>query len=297
MKHKEKEINTLLLSGGGIKVAASLAALERAYNSDLFFFNLDHICGVSAGSFLALSVILNYSFAEIKEELLNLNYKNLVNIQFSNLLTEWGVENGQKIIKWIECLIIKKGISPKITFKELFDIYPVKYTILAFNLKKMDYEYFNYLNNPDMPITEAIRYSMNIPCFFTKQKYKDDLIVDAGLMSNFPCEIFSKNIKNVSKENDINNLLGIYLLKNEDYVDEVEVKTFVDYFLRIFDIISIKIDKSELTDKHSHPYIIHIYNIKFSSVNFEINSDTIKSLFLKGEESYYKFEEELLNSF
>jgi NTE family protein len=297
LKHIEKEINTLLLSGGGIKVAASLTALEKAYNSDLFFFNLDHIFGVSAGSFLAITIILNYTFSEIKEELLSLNYKNLTTIQFSNLLTEWGVESGQKIIKWVECLIIKKGISPKVTFKELYDIYPIKYTVLAFNLNKMEYEYFNHLNTPDMSITTAMRYSMNIPCFFTKQTYKNDLIVDAGLVSNFPCEIFSKNIKNVSNENDIDNLLGVYLLKNEDYVNESEVKTFVDYFLRIFDIISIKFDKGELTNNHlNHPYIIHIYNIKLSAVTFEVNLDTINLLFLKGEESYNKFEEDLLNS-
>lgn len=292
-----KEINTLLLSGGGIKVAASLAAFEKAYNSDLFSFNLNHICGVSAGSFLGLIIVLKYSFDEIKEELLNLKYKNLVNLQFSNFLTEWGVETGQKIIKWLECLLIKKGVSPKITFKELFDLHPIKYTVIAFNLNKIDYEYFNYLNNPDMPITEAIRYSMNIPCFFTKQIYKNDLIVDAGLVSNFPCEIFSKNIENVSKETDIDNLLGIYLLRNKDYINDIpEIKTFIDYFMRILDIVSIKMDKSELTEKHlSHRYIIHIYNIRISPVNFEITSDIIKSLFIKGQESYDVFEKELLN--
>lgn len=295
---KEKEINTLLLSGGGIKVAASLAALERAYNSDLFFFNLEHVCGISAGSFLGLSILLNYTFDEIKEELMSLNYKNLVNLQFSNFLTEWGVENGQKIIKWIECLLIKKGVSPKITFKELFDIFPIRYTIIAFNLNKIEYEYFNHLNNPDMPITEAIRYSMNIPCFFTKQKYKNNLIVDAGLVSNFPCEIFSKNIENVSKEKDIDNLLGIYLLKNDDYVNEItEINTFIEYFMRILDIVSIKMDKSELTEKHlSHPHIIHIYNIKMSAVNFEINPEVIKALFLKGEEAYDDFEKNTSSS-
>ena len=108
---KEVEINTLLLSGGGTKVAASVGALEKAYKSDLFFFDLSHIVCISAGTLFGLTLIIGYSFDEIKQELLTVNVPNLINIQLGNFFKDWGVESGARFIKWIESLIIKKGLK------------------------------------------------------------------------------------------------------------------------------------------------------------------------------------------
>jgi hypothetical protein len=292
---KEKEINTLLLSGGGPKVTASVTALEKAYNSSHFFFNLHHIAAISAGTILGLLIVLNYTFTEIKEEILNTNISNLISPKISTFIKEWGVETGKNLIQWIECMIIKKGISPKITFKELFDLFPIKFTILAYNISSVEYEFFNYLTTPDMTITEAIRYSINIPCFFTKQRKKGDFIIDLGLISNFPCDIFCQDIENVSSKNDIDNLLGIHIKKNKEYIKRnVEINNFIDYFSRIMNILNVKLNESELTEHHlNHKYKIEICNLNLNATNFNIDKDTINELFIYGEKSYDLFEKKL----
>ena len=287
---REIEINTLLLSGGGAKVTASVAALEKAYNSPLFFFNLEHICGISAGAFLGLCLVINYSFDEIKAELLNVDVRKLVNIQFSNFLNDWGIESGKILIKWIESLLIKKGISPKITFKELFNLFPVRYTVIAYNINKIDYEFFNHLKSPELSVIDAIRYSINIPMFFTKQLYNGDLIVDAGVINNFPCELFSQDLENVCKKNDLENLLGIQILKHEDYLKDKQIKSLQDYLYRIIEIIQLKLDVKDV----EHKYIINIENLNLSSVNFDISDKIIYDLLEYGERCYEEFEKNLI---
>lgn len=292
---KQKEINTLLLSGGGAKVTASITALEKAYNSSLFFFNLHHIAAISAGTLLGLLVILNYTFDEIKQEILNMDTKNLINSKISNFIKEWGIETGQNVIKWIECMIIKKGISPKVTFKELFDLFPIKFTILAYNISSVEYEYYNYLTTPNMIITEAIRYSINIPCFFTKQKKNGDFIIDLGLINNFPCDLFCQEIENVSSKHDIDNLLGIHIKKNKEYIKKnIEINNFIEYFSRIMDILNVKLNESELTEHHlNHKYTIEICNLNLNATNFNIDKNKIIELFEYGKKSYDIFEAKL----
>ena len=293
---KEKEIKTLLISGGGPKVAASLKALDCAYNSPYFFFNIDHIAAISAGTYLGLLIILNYTFQEIIEEVINLNANNLVNLNFTNFLENWGIENGKILIKWMECLLIKKGVSPNITFLELFRLYPVKYTIIAYNLSKKRYEFFNHLTFPNLKVTEAIRYSINIPFFFTKQTFKNDYIIDAGLENNFPCDLFCKDIENVCSKTDIENLLGIHILKDEEY-KSTEINTFIDYLTEVINMISMRIDKNEITEIYKkQKYIIKIKNLSVNALNFNLSKDEIKELLNYGEKSWKIFEMDLLNS-
>lgn len=287
---KEKEINTLLLSGGGTKVTASVAALEKAYNSPLFFFNLEHICGVSAGAFFGLCLVINYSFEEMKTEILNVDIRKLVNLHFSNFLNDWGIESGKILIKWIESFLIKKGVSPKITFRELFNLFPVRYTVLAYNINKIDYEFFNHLKTPELPVIDAIRYSINIPMFFTKQLYNGDLIVDCGVINNFPCYLFSQDIENVCKKNDLENLLGIHIFSNQNYLKNKEINSLQGYLYRIISIICIKLDTFI-----NHKYIINIENKdNISSTDFDINDKMIYDLLEYGYRCYEEFEKNLI---
>jgi NTE family protein len=295
---KEKEINTLLISGGGPKVAASVKALECAYNSPYFFFNLEHIACISAGTFLGLFIVLNFTFEEMITEVINLNGNELINLNFSNFFNDWGIENGKILMKWIECLLIKKGISPNITFIELFKIYPVKYTVIAYNLNKIKYEFFNYLITPNIKITEAIRFSINIPFFFTKQKYNNDYIIDAGLENNFPCDLFCQDVENFCCKTDIEDLLGIHIFKDSNYISKnTEINSFGDYISQIISIISKKMDENEITENYKkQKYIIKIKNLSINSVNFDLSKEEVKKLLDYGEKSWKIFETELINS-
>ncbi len=287
---KEIEINTLLLSGGGTKVAASVGALEKAYKSDLFCFDLNHIVCLSAGTLLGLCLMLGYSFDEIKQELLTVNISNLTNIQLGNFFKDWGVESGVRIIKWVESLIIKKGSSPRITFGELFKIFPVKYTIIVYNLSKVKYEFFNYLNTPDVHVIDAISYSMNIPLFFTKKTFKGDVMIDGGVLSNCPYDIFNTNISNVCCENDLKKLLAINIACDDYFFDNEEIDSLMTYIFRIYIIMSIKLDKKNI----DHPYVINILNYKLRFYDFDSSdTDTILDLIKYGENSYETFEKNL----
>ena len=126
--------------------------------------------------------------------------------------------------------------------------------------------------------------------FFTKQLYNGDLIVDAGVINNFPCELFSQDLENVCKKNDLENLLGIQILKHEDYLKDKQIKSLQDYLYRIIEIIQLKLDLKDV----EHKYVINIENLNLSAVNFDVSDKMIYDLLEYGYRCYEEFEKNLI---
>lgn len=285
-----KIVKTLLLSGGGIRAIASFGALQAIYNSDEYDLDIDHICGVSAGSIVGVCLLMNYSFEEIIEEIKNKNFIELKTISYINFLSKWGLDSGKNIISWIETLLIKKAFSPKITFIEFFNIFPVKFSILAGNLNKYHFEYFNHLNTPNMIITDAIRMSMSLPFIFTMQQYKSNIIVDGGVISNYPIHLFTKNIPNFCSENDIKYILGLKLVnhgEHENHVVDIKITSFEKYLYNVISCYIIQKEKkiNEMFKKHT--IFIETGNCN-STVNFNLSIDEKEELLQHGRNSVEK---------
>ncbi len=187
-------INTLVLSGGGMKGVAYCGVfkkLQEIQTSKEPPVNLDikRIISVSIGTIFGLVYVLGYGHEEITYEVLHKNFSHFKDIKFANLLSKYGLDTGMNIIKWIETLLVKKGIDKDITFAGLYALKPIQYQVLATNLNKNVLHYFDYKSTPELKVTTAIRYSIGIPVIFTAESYCGDIYVDGGLVNNYPINL------------------------------------------------------------------------------------------------------------
>lgn len=195
-----------VFEGGGVKGIGLVGAVSEIEKAGYEFENL---AGTSAGAIVAALLAVDYSAAEIKKELEQLDYNRFKDEGFLDKLGfigkglsigfEYGVYEGDYFEQWFEGLLLVKG---KTTFGEIRTEYPeekykYKLQVIASDITDRrllvlpgDLKDFGY--DPDQfSISRAIRMSMSIPLFFEPVKLEDSsgrthFIVDGGLLSNYP---------------------------------------------------------------------------------------------------------------
>ena len=187
----KKIINTLILSGGGVKGIAYIGALkyldELKTKEDLKVdINIQEILGVSVGSIVGLLYILGYTYDELVDEIVSKNLSDLKQFRIKNFLQRYGFDSGIRIVNWIETLIIGKGYSKDITFADIYTNFGINFRVVATNLNKYKTEVFDKNSSPSLRVIRAIRMSIGIPLVFTVTKYRSDCYVDGGLINNYP---------------------------------------------------------------------------------------------------------------
>jgi NTE family protein len=222
----------LVFEGGGAKGIAYLGATEVLKKKGILK-NIKKIGGASAGAINALLLGLNYSSDELKEILMDLNFKMFlddspgVTRDFRRLRKKYGWYKGERFHRWIKGLIEKKTGNPNSTFGEIFDMNKEKkfkeiYFIGA-NISTGFAEVYSHENYSSMSVADAVRISMSIPLFFAAHRKGDnDVCVDGGLMNNYPIKIFDRK-KYVSEYRRKRDYYKKYNnnLKKEGQVEEI----------------------------------------------------------------------------
>lgn len=202
-----------VFEGGGVKgigFAGAIAEIEKAG------YKFENIAGTSAGAIIAALLAVGYNSGEIKEELEKLNYNNFKDEdgfsklgilgKLTNLIFKYGIYKGDYFEEWIEDLLERKG---KTTFGQLITEYPeekykYKLQIVATDITNKrvlilphDMKLFGF--DPDQfSIARAVRMSMSLPLFFKPVKIidnngKEHIIVDGGVLSNYPIWLLDDN--------------------------------------------------------------------------------------------------------
>jgi NTE family protein len=202
----------LVFEGGGVKgigLAGAYAALtERGFEPKC-------VAGTSAGAITAALVAAGYSSAELDDILLTLPFASFKDADWwdraggpgklVSLIREKGIYEGRFFRDWIAGLLEAKGVT---RFGDLAfegDDPPEK----GHRLKVIasDVTHRRMLVLPDdaghlgvdpdeLEIAYAVRMSMSIPVFFEPVVHRnqstgeDHLIVDGGMLSNFPVWLF-----------------------------------------------------------------------------------------------------------
>ena len=217
----------IVFEGGGIKGIGLVGALKIFENND---YQWKSISGNSAGSIVAALVAVGYSCDEIKNLMLKLDYtkitdKSHFNIPVLtnalNLLLKKGIYKGNYIENWVDEALsykLKLANKRKVTFGDLINPeekgmllnnkkYKRKYKlhIIATDISRgkmliLPEDIAEYGINPDkLQVSLAIRMSISLPYFFQPVKLNDintnkkSLIVDGGVLSNYPVWLFDVN--------------------------------------------------------------------------------------------------------
>jgi len=100
----KKIVNTLILSGGGVKGISYIGALkylDELKTKEEYSITIQEIMGVSVGSIVGLLYILGYTYDEFVDEIVSKNLSDLKQLRIKNFLQRYGFDSGTRILNWI----------------------------------------------------------------------------------------------------------------------------------------------------------------------------------------------------
>jgi NTE family protein len=274
-KHTIKnKIETLLFSGGGIRGICYIGCLKYLEIQQDITLDISEICGVSIGSIISFFYVLGYTADEIKSAVFDKNLEKLKNISFINFIYQYGLDNGDTIMKWLESFILLKfNKDAQLTFKELYDLVPIKLNILSTNLNKYTYTQFNHSTTPSVKVLDAIRMSISIPLLFTKQIYNNDIHVDGCLIGSYPIKLYNDKL---------DTLLGFKLISLGEQDEDVSIKidSLETFIYNIYSCYTSQKEKyTVISEKYQkHTIYIHSENIT-QNIKFKLSIQEKQELF------------------
>ena len=213
MAGDEKKVDAVF-EGGGVKGIALIGAAAIVEAAGYAFQNL---AGTSAGAIIATLLAAGYSATELRPILMGLDFKQFEDTsllgkipllgQEYEIVRYLGIYDGDYFLNLIRRLLSEKLKKDKVTFRDLIlpgnteDRYRFKVHVIASDISRgrmlvLPDDIRAYGMEPeDLEVATAVRMSMSIPFFFkpvTEKNRKGDTcyIVDGGLLSNFPIELF-----------------------------------------------------------------------------------------------------------
>lgn len=285
-----------VFSGGGVKAFAFVGALESIEEKQLL---LERVAGTSAGAIVASLIAAGYPFNEIKILMDKLDLKQFSDppaltkiIPFSKwffLYFQLGINKGDKLENWLYNQLAAKGIY---TFSDLkpgylkvivSDLSLGKLVVIPDDLKRVYGIEPNYF-----PVSKAVRMSAGFPYFFMPKKLpgksNKSIIVDGGLLSNFPLWVFEKG--EYKRERPI---LGVKLTGSVEEQNQPRyIKNALDMFHALFSTMKLAHDARYIStsDKNN---IIFIPVNDVQSMNFKLDTATKEQLFQSGRQSADRF--------
>ncbi|MDB5120326.1 MAG: patatin [Sphingobacteriales bacterium] len=207
----------LVFEGAGVRGIAYSGVIHQ-FEKEGIIKDILKVGGTSAGAITALMVSLGYSSDEIFKIISSTKFQKFNDGEFffvgglSRMKNRFGWYKGGEFTKWLEEIIKVKTGNSEITFKELRvkgfkDLY-----VTGTCLNKQRLFVFSAESYPEMKIKDAVRISMSIPLYFeagfidsTGKVYKKqnanadlDIVVDGGIIGNFPIFMFDQVVKDTS---------------------------------------------------------------------------------------------------
>lgn len=189
-----------VFEGGGVRGIGHVGAVCRMEQAGWQFAD---VAGSSAGAMIAALLAAGYTGKELKKELETLEYMRFKGMDLPDhfgiigksvsLFLSLGIYNTDYLEDWIDDLLTRKGVRK---FKDV-EQRGRKLKITASDLTEkrlliLPDDLVDFSTDPDeFCIAPAVRMSVSIPVFFEPVRWKDlqgkeHLIVDGGLLSNYP---------------------------------------------------------------------------------------------------------------
>lgn len=270
-------IKNLVFEGAGIRGIAYAGVVNEFENAGLLD-SLEKVGGTSAGGIIALTLALGYSGKEISEIVGQTEFEKFNNGRFFfiggtyRMHKKYGWYRGEKFYDWIENIIGIKTGNPDITFQQLYNLGYKGLYLTAVCLNKQEVLTFSRETYPDMKIKDAVRITMSVPLYFEAVfidsrgevvekpgKRKDlDIVIDGGVLANFPITMFDSVITEGNKKTRFINsgTIGVRIDIDEqikrDSIDQhlaaYEINNLKDYIQAFYILILENLNRTTLTE-------------------------------------------------
>lgn len=275
----------ILLSGGGIRGLAHIGALLELEKRGLLCV-IKEWAGVSAGSILALMLVVGYTLNELKNFCEQFDFSHIIDLDdATSMFLKFGMDTGEKMKRLLEALLKEKGIRADITFDELMKLNlrtqqrgQTTLRVYATDLNTGLFQIFSANTTPSYSVVEAVRASSSIPVYFqpSTNKLNGNILVDGGVISNFPIHYLT--------EQERKETLGLNLKKKVVKIDELEP---ADFFIR-----PIIISMSAHSKLEGSLYLHNTITIETNIVNpllFNLTATEKDELFKEGQQAVINY--------
>lgn len=281
-----------VFSGGGLKGYALVGAYQVIEEKG---YQFKRVAGTSAGAILACFIAAGFTSKEIEELLSELDTLTLLDprktilpipfMKWINLYWRLGLYQGKALENWFLEKLALKGVY---TFSDIeagslklvaSDLTNGKIMVLPDDLESYG------ISAASFPIARALRMSCGIPFFFEPVKLKvtstDTIIVDGGVLSNFPMWIFD----NGNKERPI---LGLKLSSNSEEMEPHKITNGLNLFEALFSTMKNAHDERYISRK-IEKNIIFIPVEDYKATQFDLSEDMKNELLDKGRSRANQF--------
>ncbi len=209
---KEQPKVALVLSGGAALGFAHVGVIEELIENNI---NIDLVVGASMGAIVGAGFASGVKIDDMKQASKNMRLTKMFDINFK----KGGLFSGRRLTT-----LLKQIYKVK-----LIEDMPIEFACVAVDivsgqvcaLKKGD-------------LVTAVRASMSIPGMFLPVKCENRLLIDGGVLNNFPDDI--------AKEMGADIVIGVDVIKNYSYC-HTHAKSMVDSVMNAFCLVNKKMEE------------------------------------------------------
>lgn len=264
----------LVLGSGGVKGYMLIGGLSFLARNG-YLKNINHICGVSVGSIIALLYMCGYSPADMIKLSLNLNVPQVSLNQIlsitTKLLSQGYLYDLKPLITQIDTYLKAHNFN-NLTFKDLFNYTNITFSVIAYDMTANKKVYFSHLTHPDMLCLDAVRLSCALPILFEEQIYQEHCYIDGAFVSPCPLEVFDAG-------------LDVLALITEMDLDQARTNINVlDKIMTIYEILARDKVEEQLEKSKCKYKIIRFKSSIFNPLSGALSDTERRNLFIQGYE-------------
>ena len=263
-----QSFNSICLSAGSSKGIYQLGALHYL-DSINKFSPINTFIGSSIGAVISCLLSCGYKPLELLTLICcdDLNNVLIHNIGLKQIFLEWGAISNKLLKEYIEKAIIDK-LSYIPTFEDLYIHFGIIFICSAWCLTSSNHKvYFNYLDTPNVLISDAALASSSLPGVFTKMQIDDHYYLDGGLFDYCPLQF----LLDFSEKYLYNNSITVMYTKSPNDNNPIIISSLIDYIKEIayipFYMQPIIIDINTISIKYK--------NIKYIELNCNCDDVTL----------------------
>jgi NTE family protein len=256
-------IKNIIFSGGGFKGWAYIGTI-KALNEYVEYSGIEQVIGVSIGSLFGLLYVLKFDPDFILDFVINLNFKEIIDIDIDSMLINQSLLSGIKFTEIVKELISFK-IDPDITFNDLKKYSKILFTVNAINISDSKLEYFNYSLTPNVKVIDAVRASCSLPLLFPSYHINGKYYFDGGFCNNCPVDLVD----------EINSIAFDLTTDSDSLSGSSKLYDFLNSLMNI---------SNELFTKAKTDIIYRVIDNRFKNemVNLNQSKDDIFNIYMSG---------------
>ncbi len=159
-----------VLAGGGTRLPAHVGVLRAVKELG---YSYQHIVGVSGGSIIAALAAVGASCEAMKTLFLDVDFSVFRGSSLVNLLLHGGLSNGA---------VFKHWMNGQLDGKRFADL-DIDLHIVATDVRSSQPVIFNRSTTPELPVAQAVLYSISIPLLFAFHHYNEHVLVDGSILA------------------------------------------------------------------------------------------------------------------